>query len=132
MGILALYRKSNDPNAWQTIIGFSEGLRGVVTVADALERGVKIVPRSVLSREEWRRLTLEYLNAGIRDYGEMLHYVIDGRVVRYPEARSIVASGGPLGDEIMRRYGRLVDQLVNEIGKEIGASCEGGMSSPQS
>ena len=120
-----MLRKANDPRAWGTVVGYANGpAKETATIRDILRHGIRIRPRAQLSEDDWRELTLHYLDFSISNWGSLNHYVFNGSVTRHPEAREIVRQRAPLSDEIIASYRRMVDQVVLDLAAELGESCE--------
>lgn len=128
MSYLNMLRKINDERAFRCIVGFVAGKAGradtVANVDDILNKGIKLYPRNALTETEWSALALHYLDGSISDWGDLNHFVFDGRVVRHSEARLIVREESDLAAEIIKRYKRMVDQVIPEVSAELGHSCE--------
>jgi hypothetical protein len=127
--ILYFLKKRNDERLWNCYkIGYAaDGSGKVLSVGDVVFRKMKIKSRTRLTEQDWNALTLAYLEAAVELHqGEaMPQFGFPNRnIVTYPEAIALVRGQTPLGGEIVKRTRAHIDELIEDVSKEIGETCE--------
>lgn len=131
--ILYFLKKKNDDRLWECYkIGYAaDGSSKVLSVGDVLFRKMKIKSRTTLTEQDWDTLTLAYLEASVELHqgGAMPQFGLPDRsVVPYPDAVVLIRQHTPLGGEIVKRTRAHIDELIEDVSKELGESCEAAVT----
>jgi len=127
--ILYLLKKANDSKLWECYkLGYAaDGTGAILSAGDVFHRGKKIKNRGTLRDDDWRAITLAYLEASVAIHsgGPWPQYGFPDRsVIPYPQAIGLVRDRTDLGREIIRRNRENVVQLIDDISEELREPCE--------